>query len=353
MNKRNCGIDLLKIFSMFSIVLLHVLLRSGSLEYSEQEKDLYFFIVWILEIIAYSAVDIFALITGYLCYKKDFKITNMLYIWISLLFYSYLILLIYYFFVSKNISNDLALNCIFPVLRGYWWYISAYIGVQFLSPYLNTAIKMLNKRELICYAFLLLIPFSCLNILRNGGSFNCEYGYSVIWLLILYIIGGTIEKTNILEKISIKISLILLLTGIFCTYLLKSFGIDKLIGYTSPVMVINSICFLVIFSKIKIRNKKIVKVIEVVSGVNLDVYLIHIHPVLWGGIWGSLIEIFNKNNTSNKICYLFLFPFLIYITCLFCAFFKDLLFHLCKVGKFCSYLNEKFFLCIKKRGGDV
>ena len=91
MNKRNCGIDLLKIFSMFSIVLLHVLLRSGSLEYSEQEKDLYFFIVWILEIIAYSAVDIFALITGYLCYKKDFKITNMLYIWISLLFYSYLI----------------------------------------------------------------------------------------------------------------------------------------------------------------------------------------------------------------------------------------------------------------------
>ena len=72
--KRNYGIDFLRIYSMFLVVLLHSLGQGGLLQNLSITDKQYSF-VWLLEIFAYCAVNIFGLISGYVSYRdKETKI---------------------------------------------------------------------------------------------------------------------------------------------------------------------------------------------------------------------------------------------------------------------------------------
>ena len=82
MIKRNFGIDLLKITAIFMVVILHTnghggILFSPSLTYT-QENFFYsnYSIVWLIEYLAYCAVNCYALITGYFYWNKKFNIIN-------------------------------------------------------------------------------------------------------------------------------------------------------------------------------------------------------------------------------------------------------------------------------------
>lgn len=87
-DSRNYGIDLLRIVSMFFIVLLHSFGHGGLLNgldtNSTQYKAVYFF-----EISAYCAVDIFGIISGYVSYNpqgKKVKFSNLLKLWTEVVF---------------------------------------------------------------------------------------------------------------------------------------------------------------------------------------------------------------------------------------------------------------------------
>ena len=62
--ERNAGIDLLRIVSMFFVVVLHSLGQGGIL-FNTAVGSSQYKVAWLLEIFAYGAVDIFALISGY------------------------------------------------------------------------------------------------------------------------------------------------------------------------------------------------------------------------------------------------------------------------------------------------
>jgi hypothetical protein len=59
-NKRNYGIDLLRMYSMFSIIILHINVYSGQLYKLPINKP-----IWHLEAMSYFAVDCFGLISLY------------------------------------------------------------------------------------------------------------------------------------------------------------------------------------------------------------------------------------------------------------------------------------------------
>ena len=70
---RNYGIDLLRILSMVFVIVLHSLGQGGILSASVSQSSQYK-AAWLLEIIAFCAVDIFGLISGYVSYNKTTKI---------------------------------------------------------------------------------------------------------------------------------------------------------------------------------------------------------------------------------------------------------------------------------------
>ena len=86
---RNYGIDALRLFSMFLVVILHVLGRGGILGATNGGK---LFVCMILETAAFCSVDCFALISGYVSYsgeEKPFRYSKYIHLWLQVVFYSF------------------------------------------------------------------------------------------------------------------------------------------------------------------------------------------------------------------------------------------------------------------------
>ena len=86
-SQREIGIDALRILSMFMVVILHVLGRGGVLSASSGRR---FWVVWLMEVAAYCAVDLFALISGYVMARRQIKPQRLLQLWCQVVFYSVL-----------------------------------------------------------------------------------------------------------------------------------------------------------------------------------------------------------------------------------------------------------------------
>ena len=75
--ERNYGIDLLKIVAMMFVCILHVCNYGGvsSKSLTESFPDNHKLIIF-LQALTYCAVDVYAMVSGYLGYNKKFKLSR-------------------------------------------------------------------------------------------------------------------------------------------------------------------------------------------------------------------------------------------------------------------------------------
>lgn len=105
MKTRNYGIDFLRMISMIMIVMLHTLGHGGILR-SVSFLSVHYQIAWLLEVIAFGAVNTYAMISGFVSVDSHFKISNILILWLQVLFYGILINTVFFFLLpeSRNTS---------------------------------------------------------------------------------------------------------------------------------------------------------------------------------------------------------------------------------------------------------
>ena len=72
MKTRNYGIDFLRMISMIMIVMLHTLGHGGILR-SVSFLSVHYQIAWLLEVIAFGAVNTYAMISGFVSVDSHFK----------------------------------------------------------------------------------------------------------------------------------------------------------------------------------------------------------------------------------------------------------------------------------------
>ena len=197
--KRNYGIDLLRMFSMINIILLHINLYSGLLNLPINKH------VYRLEAMAYCAVDCFGLISGIVGYKR-YKFSNLIYIWINTSFYSSIFsLYLYLHFINRMKFKNMILS-FFPILINRHWYVNAYFSLYFFIPILNFGINQLNKkmhRNLILFYILFFSFYYIIGLVLIGAKNDFIFlreGYSTHWLIILFIIGAYLGKYIIINK---------------------------------------------------------------------------------------------------------------------------------------------------------
>ena len=89
---RNYGIDLLRLVSMLMVVTLHTLGHGGVLNMAAERaasgRVTNYAIAWLFEILAYGAVNIFVMITGYAYAKSKYKFSGLFVMWLQVFFYS-------------------------------------------------------------------------------------------------------------------------------------------------------------------------------------------------------------------------------------------------------------------------
>ena len=99
-NERNYGIDLLRIFSMIQVIILHLIIYSYGDKIKPSNKK-----YQCLESICMCSVNCFALISGVVGYKS-YKFRNLIYLWFHIFFYSFIIEIIY----SKILNLSFLIN---------------------------------------------------------------------------------------------------------------------------------------------------------------------------------------------------------------------------------------------------
>lgn len=285
------GIELLRIIAAFMICSGHV---NISLYYRvTPDHDLYTSICFI-EMLTLYGVNLFGLITGYVCISSKFTTKRILRIYGDTLFYSIIGLILTYFVFPNELSKDLIFQSIFPVSKGAYWYVTAYAGTFLVSPAINTFITRISIKQVsMLLTFLIIIVIYSFFV---NDIFKFGWGYCASWLICLYCFGGAFRRLKdsgwLIQKRHYNIMLILIyFLSVIFNWILKisEAGIniyisDRIQRYDNILILSGSVALFLLFSNIKINSKIWIKIIFFFSSASFAIYLIQVNPLFWNKI---------------------------------------------------------------------
>lgn len=277
--ERNYGIDLLRLVLMFMICILHVLGQGGILASSTAGTAKYS-VFWLMEIFAYSAVDAFALISGYTATNKTRKYEKLVNIWFQVFFYSFIITIIFVIIgASGNIKAiDIIKNAL-PITFEKYWYMTAYFLLFLAIPILNEFLFKINEKDAKKAFIVFIILFTCMGLIKD--AFKTMAGYSALWIIVLYCIGLLGKRINIFEKRkSITLIFIWLLCIVTTWVSYVYLDIERLVDYVSPTIVLSGFIMVILFKRLKLKGT----VISKLAPLALGVYLLQLNQVIWDNI---------------------------------------------------------------------
>ena len=321
---RNYGIDTLRILSMLYVLILHTLGKGGILK-TAVPGSIQFAAAWFLEMIANTAVDIFALISGYVSFcqkEKKVNYANYVMLWLQVVSYGIAISVVGKMIIPTAVGKKDLLLCFFPVLSNRYWYFTAYTAVFAVSPLINKAIWNASE-DLLKKIFVgIILVFSGFDVVAK--RFLLDDGYSFVWIALLYILGAILKKCQIGKKKKSKTFILWIIFLTFIGWIWKLWGLEfkflnvEVTGglsasYVSPTVLISSILYVLLFSRFEIEGifKKFV-VFAAPSA--FSAYIINNHFFVWRNIMaGRFSDLAGRNTAlmlsvviSFSICFLLL-----------------------------------------------
>ena len=275
---RNIGIDLLRIVAMYMVVVLHVLGQGGILTAgATKESLLKFELVWLLEIAAYGAVNLFAMISGYVGVTSGHKWKNIILLNLQASFYLVGFDLIFSAVMPGSVTADELWMGLLPFGFKQYWYLTAYFMLFFCIPFLNKLLHALDEKGLKVLLGTVLFLFTLVPLLFRKDLFYVGSGYTALWLVLMYLVGGALRLLGSAEKHTKRKLFGTWFFAIWFTWVshfviglllpVLSWDAERqkdLISFTSPTIVIASAALLLLFAKLEIRGvwKKIIAFFE-------------------------------------------------------------------------------------------
>lgn len=326
-NKRNSNIEILRIISMFLIVLGHFAWQT-KWSFSPNDSIVHVASVHSLWIGGKLGVNIFVLISGYFLIKSNFKVKSFVSVWLTSYFYAWIIFILYSFFIVHDLSLKDLIKTIFMGSAGYLnWFVTAYLIMYVLHPFLNKLILSLKRRELLSLILLSVLIFSIFETIFKNPSIGTT-GDDAIWLIIVYFIGAfirlnekrLIEITNLNLFLFLGLSLALSISTVFAldyVNLIKnisnsSYFYGKFIGGTSPLQLVSAICIFIIFIK---RAPVQIKWVNSVARTTFAIYLIHANTLIVNWFWNDIVRAQRFQDTSFVFVYAIVITIGVFVSC--------------------------------------
>ena len=295
-NIRESNFELLRIISMFFIVLFHFIVPSGGnlINSTSGYIQMFFQFISILMIVH---VNSFLLLTGYFQHDKKFKLKKVFDLVLMAWMYKVVIGLAFYFFSSNTYNSMELVTILSPLEFNNLWFLRLYLESYILSPYINIVIDKLNQKDHRKLIIILTILFSIIPTITNQRTF-ANNGFTIKHFVLMYIIGAYLSKYPLKENIHFKnysnrktrwiLIAIYMFMGIF-NFLLYRFALNSLINsnssiiseignlivnatfyYEYPTILIQSLAFFLIFGTFKFKSK----VVNAISGSVFAAYII-------------------------------------------------------------------------------
>lgn len=289
---RNLGIDALWLFAMLLICAVHIYNRGGvSAKLSGSAAELNYPV----RVLCMTAANLYALISGYVMTDGRFRPGRLLELWLQVVVIGTVGCLIWKTQAPQAVTRDHWRAALLPVTQYEYWYFTAFAGVFVLSPLLNRGLRTLQPRQLRALMGAVFCLFSVgwlLGKMWYGDSFRLGSGYSMLWLLLLYVFGGCLKRSGAFRRTP---ALLLWICAALCITLLCS--LNKLLGdrslpteirdwrklllnYCNPLILALSLCIFSLFSRLRVGGIG-AAVVRFFAPVSFSVYLIHVHPAAW------------------------------------------------------------------------
>ena len=309
--ERNLGIDLMRAMAMFFVICLHLLGQGGLISHAEP-GSVKFYILNLLQILSYCAVDAYGITTGYLMCDRSFRLSRVTKLWLTTVFWSVAVSCCFFVFVPESRTLTEAVSMFLPILRGRYWFFTAYFVTMLVSPVLNVVIRSLSKVQFkLLFAALFLI-FGVAPVCALGNDvMRISGGNHFAWMIALYLIGGYIcrfagENKGQRYLLGYFIFALIHLCYVFAVHAvgLDNFG-GLFLSNVSPLIVGEAVCLFLYCRGIgaKIRCDGMMgRVIRFVTPGIYAVYVIHVHPrVFWSGDIIALLRVWDSWDVGKTV----------------------------------------------------
>ena len=332
---RQSNFELLRIVSMLMIIFYHAFyhlkVTGDAVPASESHFSFNIVIGYLLGSWGLVGVGCFFLISAYFLIdnSQSFGIKKILRLILQVIFWSF-VMLVLSIKLRVYPDNDSLLKGIVMIVvspfLGIYWFITAYIFMYILYPFLNQFIK---KADLKLYRKVIIILTVIVPVFTFGRGQNlgqnltsCDLGIALYY----YLLCGYLKRTpgNFFERYAVKIfwitNILTVVLEIICDLIppLTKAGISRLQGRNSIFAIISAVALFYIFKNLKIKPSKI---INTIAKGTLGVYLIHESPFWSDKLWNNLINLDFYFETS----YYFIVFYIVSVLTIYCiAVFMDL-----------------------------
>lgn len=238
---RNSKVEYFRFVLMIAIFFWHIIIHGkhlSDLQYGQNAGSIASLICLALFV---PAVNCFVFLSGF--YGINFsvkKIARFSFIAFSSLWIA--------FFLSKilQLDNSISIRYIifhlFPISTKAWWFLTDYICIVLITPFLNVGIASLSKKKFL-YILGFLVFINSFGLYLNFAS----TGSNFFSLLIIYLIGrfwGTFKisvKRSLLLPIYVGTTMLMIL-GLWILFNANMFKLMwVLLYYNNPIVVVQSI----------------------------------------------------------------------------------------------------------------
>lgn len=328
--KRNYGVDALRILSMLMIAVHHITTHGGLLKSRELFSFGYDSLVF-LEMTVLCAVNCYVLISGYVGVYSRHKYANLAALWLQVFLYSAGITVIFRLINPEWVDTRTIFKSLIPTLSREYWFFTSYFILFLVMPLLNLAIEHLSRRRLE------ILLLSLVVFIGVGGSIYYAYygadnlivnrGYSAWWMMVVYMIGGYIRKYDVLGSVKkyrflivffLSAALSTVLKLLLQTYSLGRYG--KLLynqafyQYTSMNLLVCAVSLFLFFRNLDFKPA-VSKVIAFLTPMTFGVYLIHDHPLVRNHVIKVVFGFAKKLSAPLMLLLIAVFAVLIYLVC--------------------------------------
>ena len=306
--ERNPGIDLMRAIAMFFVICLHFVEQGGLIAHADPGSGKYYFLIFI-QILSQCAVDAYGITTGYLMCDRSFRLSRVTKLWLTTVFWSVAVSCCFFAFVPASRTLEEMVSMFLPILRGRYWFFTAYFVTMMVSPVLNMVIRSLSKGQFKLLLGALFLIFGVVPVCALGYDvMRISGGNHFAWMIALYLIGGYIRRFVGEQQEKRYLLGYFLFALIHWCYVVATnvVGLRIFSGLfmnnVSPMIVGEAVCLFLYCRSAgaKIRTEGIVgRTIRFITPGIYAVYVIHVHPkVFWNE---GIISLFRSWDNRNVL----------------------------------------------------
>ena len=336
--KREPNFEVMRTIAMFFIVVYHCLTHGvgDGYAFSVSNPITLSNLMFSEFLLVFSsiAVNLYVMVSGYFLVDQNFKMSRMVRTWAYACFYSIAITLLFMSLQIEPFSIVTLAKSFFPISTDAYWFVTQYIGLLILSPFLALLVKQLSYKQ---YLWLLTGgAFLCLALIPDfplAKRFHVAHGNSVWSFAYLFLVAGFIKhylKRIPMTWLGTTALLIILLTmgcEIFFGYQNDSIHLFWL-NYNGIPFALSVIVFIFI-RQMQMAESGIWRILVRLAPYTFGVYLIHDHMMMRGRLWDTV--------SLTSLCDQWTYPFIVVSLC--CLIFL--------VAVFIESIRKKLFTFLK------